>query len=64
MDFVNPDSLLTKNAFIEPSILNASPGEVFQFQRIGYFKVDEESSPTNLIFNKTVGLRDNWIQKK
>jgi glutaminyl-tRNA synthetase len=64
IDFVNPDSLLIKNAFIEPSILNANPGEVFQFQRIGYFKIDEESSPTNLIFNKTVGLRDNWIQKK
>ena len=64
IDFVNPDSLHTKNAFIEPSILNASPGEVFQFQRIGYFKIDEESSLTNLTFTKTVGLRDNWIQKK
>ena len=64
IDFVNPKSLLIKNAFIEPSILSANPGDAFQFQRIGYFRIDEESSPSNLIINKTVGLRDNWIQKK
>ena len=64
IDFINPNSLLIKGAYLEPSILNANPGETYQFQRIGYFNLDQNSSSTNLIFNKTVGLRDNWTQKK
>ena len=64
IDFINPNSLLIKGAYLEPSILNANPGETYQFQRIGYFNLDQNSSSTNLIFNKTVGLRDNWTKKK
>ena len=64
MDFINPNSLVIKNAHLEPSIQNGNPGETYQFQRIGYFNLDRKSSSTNLIFNKTVGLRDSWTQKK
>ena len=64
MDFINPNSLVIKNAHLEPSIQNGNPGETYQFQRIGYFNLDQKSSSTNLIFNKTVGLRDSWTQKK
>ena len=39
-------------------------GEQFQFQRLGYFNVDNDSAATNLIFNKTVGLRDTWAKKE
>ena len=61
--FVNPDSLKVRKAFVEPHIKNATIGQQFQFQRIGYFNVDNDSSATNLVFNKTVGLRDAWAKK-
>ncbi len=64
---INPDSLKIKeNCFIEPSVKNAKALDRFQFERIGYFCMDPESQPQNLIFNKTVGLRDTWakIQKQ
>ena len=64
MDFINPNSLKIKDAFIEPSLAKAKTGERFQFQRIGYFNVDEDSSSNKLIFNKTVGLRDTWAKQK
>ena len=63
MDFLNPDSLKTVNAFVEPSLKSANVGDRFQFQRLGYFNVDNESSEEKLIFNKTVGLRDTWAKK-
>ncbi|MDP4704583.1 MAG: hypothetical protein NWS05_05965, partial [Polaribacter sp.] len=47
-------------AFVEPSLQTAKIGERFQFQRLGYFCVDNETTETKLIFNKTVGLRDSW----
>ncbi|WP_442264772.1 glutamine--tRNA ligase/YqeY domain fusion protein [Tenacibaculum sp. ZS6-P6] len=62
MEFLNPDSLKIINAFVEPSLVNAKIGERFQFQRLGYFNVDDDSLKTNLIFNKTVGLRDTWAK--
>ena len=64
MDFVNPNSLTVSEAFIEPFLGKAKPGESFQFQRLGYFNVDKDSSPEQLVFNKTVGLRDSWTKKK
>jgi glutaminyl-tRNA synthetase len=64
IDFVNPNSLITQSAFVEPSILSAKQGSSYQFQRVGYFNLDKKSSPTNFIFNKTVGLRDSWVKKK
>ena len=60
MEFVNPDSLEIVHAFLEPSLQVASIGERFQFQRLGYFNVDDDSTSENLVFNKIVGLRDSW----
>lgn len=63
MEHVNPDSLQITEGFIEPSLSNVKPEEVVQFQRIGYFAVDKESSVSKPVFNKTVGLRDSWGSK-
>ncbi len=60
LDFVNPNSLKVITAQVEPGLKEARPGEVFQFQRIGYFCVDKTSTEDKLVFNKTVGLRDSW----
>ena len=60
MEFLNPNSLEIINAFVEPSLQTATIGDRFQFQRLGYFNVDDDSTPENLVFNKTVGLRDSW----
>jgi glutaminyl-tRNA synthetase len=64
MEFVNPNSLEKIEAFVEPSLQSAKVGERFQFQRLGYFNVDDDSTSENLVFNKTVGLRDSWAKKK
>lgn len=64
MEFVNPDSLKVVNAFAEPYLKEAKIGDRFQFQRLGYFCVDEDTSDEKLIFNKTVGLRDTWAKQK
>ena len=63
MEFINPDSLEKITAFVEPSLQSAKIGEQFQFQRLGYFNVDNDTTSENLVFNKTVGLRDNWAKK-
>ncbi|WP_299671474.1 glutamine--tRNA ligase/YqeY domain fusion protein [uncultured Polaribacter sp.] len=60
MEFINPNSLEIINAFVEPSLQSAKIGERFQFQRLGYFNVDDDSTAEHLVFNKTVGLRDSW----
>ena len=60
MEFLNPNSLEVINAFVEPSLQKAAIGERFQFQRLGYFNVDDDTTSNALIFNKTVGLRDSW----
>ncbi len=55
---INENSLVTKEAFVEPYLLNANDGQQYQFQRLGYFvKTDNQKT---LEFNKTVGLRDGW----
>jgi len=64
LEFINPSSLQVINAFVEPSLQTAKVGERFQFQRLGYFNVDDDSNANKLVFNKTVGLRDNWSKKK
>jgi len=63
MEFINPNSLEIINAYVEPSLQTAKIGERFQFQRLGYFNVDNDSTSENLVFNKTVGLRDSWGNK-
>ncbi len=64
MEFINPNSLEVIEAFVEPSLKDVKPGERFQFQRLGYFNVDDDSSSEHLVFNKTVGLRDSWEKQK
>lgn len=60
MDFINPNSLEEITAYVEPSLASATEGTRFQFQRMGYFVVDQDSSSDELVFNKTTGLRDTW----
>ncbi|WP_425389591.1 glutamine--tRNA ligase/YqeY domain fusion protein [Ekhidna sp.] len=60
---LNPDSLnVNKNAVVEPSLKEAKVGDQMQFERIGYFRVDEDSTEDNLVFNRTITLRDNWAK--
>lgn len=67
-ELLNPDSLkVIDNAKIEPWLAdNAKVEDKFQFQRIGYFCVDPDSTPEKLVFNRTIGLKDSWAkaQKK
>jgi len=61
---LNPDSLeINKKAILEESLKDAEVGDQVQFERIGYFRVDEDSAPENLVFNRTITLRDNWSKK-
>ncbi len=62
MDFLNPESLETVTGYVEPSLAEVEPGDRFQFQRLGYFNVDEDSTPEKLVFNRTVTLRDTWAK--
>lgn len=62
MEFVNTDSLQIIKGFVEPSLKEATIGDKLQFQRLGYYCVDQDSTPKNLVFNKTVGLRDTWAK--
>jgi glutaminyl-tRNA synthetase len=61
---LNPDSLnILEHCKLEPSLSEAKPGDKFQFQRLGYFCVDKDSKPGQLIFNRTVPLRDSWSKQ-
>ena len=67
VDDINPDSLQTiTGCKLEPNLATARPGNRFQFERVGYFCVDPDSTDGNLVFNRTVSLRDDWarIQKR
>ncbi len=58
---LNPGSLqVLAQAWVEPDLQNAQPGEAFQFERTGYFAVDADSRAGKLVFNRTVGLKDSW----
>ncbi|MEN8123485.1 MAG: glutamine--tRNA ligase/YqeY domain fusion protein [Bacteroidota bacterium] len=62
-EFINPDSLkVIDNAFVEPGLKTAKIGDRFQFQRIGYFNIDDDSTSEKLVFNRTVPLRDSWAK--
>ena len=62
-DYINPDSLVTINAFVESSLQNASLETRYQFLRKGYFCLDKESTETKLVFNRTVTLKDAWSKE-
>jgi glutaminyl-tRNA synthetase len=61
-EFLNPKSLEIITGYIEPSLAEAKPSERYQFQRLGYFCVDNDSKTGALVFNKTVGLKDSWVK--
>ena len=62
MEHLNPNSLETITGYLEPSLSDVKSGDIFQFQRLGYFNVDKDSTAEHLVFNKTVGLRDTWAK--
>ncbi|WP_298262822.1 glutamine--tRNA ligase/YqeY domain fusion protein [uncultured Lutibacter sp.] len=62
-EFLNPNSLKIITAYVEPSLKTAKILDRFQFQRLGYFCVDKETNESNLVFNRTVPLRDSWAKK-
>lgn len=61
-EYINPDSLEKITAYVEPSLKTIKPEDKVQFQRIGYFAADKDSTADHLVFNKTVGLRDTWAK--
>ena len=63
LEFMNPNSLQISTGFVEPSLQTVQAGDKFQFQRLGYFNVDKDSTAEKLVFNKTVGLKDAWEEK-
>ncbi|MCI4668781.1 MAG: glutamine--tRNA ligase/YqeY domain fusion protein [Bacteroidia bacterium] len=64
LEFLNPESLkIIEEAYVEPSLKEASSEDHFQFIRKGYYIKDEEASADKLVFNQTVTLRDNWAKK-
>ncbi len=64
-DLLNPDSLVVRtNVMIEPWLAKrAKAGDHYQFQRIGYYTVDPDTTPDHIVFNKTIGLRDTWAKE-
>ena len=61
-EFINPNSLKVITGYVEPSLVTSKELDHFQFQRLGYFCVDRDSTAEKLVFNKTVGLRDTWAK--
>jgi glutaminyl-tRNA synthetase len=61
-EYINPESLKVITGYVEPSLQTAKELDHFQFQRLGYFCVDRDTTAEKLVFNKTVGLRDTWAK--
>ena len=59
---IDPDSIQVKQAKLEPSLADIEIGETVQFERLGYFCIDTESTDDQKIFNRTVPLRDSWAK--
>ena len=66
LDSINPDSLTVVEGLADPSMVGLTPGECLQFERLGYFTADRDSTPERPVFNRTVTLKDTWakIEKK
>lgn len=63
IDYLNPDSLeVIERAYIEPTVKGAAPETRYQFERLGYYTVDPDSTPEKLVFNRTVTLKDEWAK--
>ena len=64
-ELLNPESLeVRQNCYVEKYLQEFKPLDYLQFQRLGYFTLDKDSTPDHLVFNRTVGLRDNWAKAK
>lgn len=63
-EFINPESLITEKSFVEPAIKDAEVGTRFQFERQGYFIVDQDTTKDKLVFNRIMTLKDTWAFKK
>jgi glutaminyl-tRNA synthetase len=64
-ELMNPDSLtILPVCYIEPFVKNAKPLDHFQFERMGYFNIDKDTTPEKIVFNRTVSLRDNWAKSQ
>jgi len=63
LDYLNPNSLVVVQGYGEPALQKVQPEEKFQFERIGYFCVDKDSTANRLIFNRTVTLKDSWAKQ-
>jgi glutaminyl-tRNA synthetase len=59
---LNPDSLKILHGFVEPSLAETEPGDRFQFERLGYFATDQDSTRDKPVFNLTVSLKDTWAK--
>jgi len=65
LDSLNPDSLqVLKNCKLEPILVEAKVEDRYQFERLGYFCLDNDATPENLVFNRTVALRDTWAKEQ
>ena len=64
-DYINPDSLkLVTTAYAEPALKHARFDDRYQFLRKGYFTLDKDTSPSRMVFNRTVTLKDNWAKEQ
>ena len=63
LDYLNPESLNVITAMAEPSMAQAKEGDKFQFERMGYFVVDSDTTPEKVVFNRTVTLKDSWSKE-
>ncbi|MFN8528090.1 MAG: hypothetical protein U0670_05725 [Anaerolineae bacterium] len=62
-DYLNPNSMkIIERAYIEPNAQGAQPETHYQFERLGYFTVDADTTPNKLVFNRTVTLKDEWAK--
>jgi glutaminyl-tRNA synthetase len=62
--FINPNSMEVVNAKCEPALADACRDERYQFERLGYFALDPDSTPEKQIWNRTVTLRDTWSKQR
>jgi glutaminyl-tRNA synthetase len=63
-DLLNPESMIVKQAKVEPMVANATAADRYQFMRLGYFCLDKDSTAEKLVFNRTVGLKDSWVKQQ
>lgn len=63
-DLLNPESMIVKQAKVEPMVANATAADRYQFMRLGYFCLDKDSTAEKLVFNRTVSLKDSWVKQQ